>query len=51
MTAHHTLVESPLFANALRAYMQVRLPADFEGLDAIVLPGGESTAMALIGER
>eukprot|EP00752_Nemacystus_decipiens_P010223 g9109.t1 len=30
---------------------EVRLPHDFEGLDGIVLPGGESTAMALIGER
>lgn len=30
---------------------EVRLPDQFEGLDGIVLPGGESTAMALIGER
>eukprot|EP00903_Cladosiphon_okamuranus_P009535 g9083.t1 len=30
---------------------EVRLPHEFEGLDGIVLPGGESTAMALIGER
>ncbi|CAM9552506.1 unnamed protein product, partial [Phaeothamnion confervicola] len=30
---------------------EVRLPEQFEGLDGIVLPGGESTAMALIGER
>lgn len=29
--------------------VQVRTPADLEGLDGIVLPGGESTAMGLIG--
>lgn len=28
---------------------QVRTPQDLEGLDGIVLPGGESTAMGLIG--
>jgi pyridoxal 5'-phosphate synthase pdxT subunit len=28
---------------------QVRTPRDLEGLDGIVLPGGESTAMGLIG--
>lgn len=28
---------------------QVRTPGDLEGLDGIVLPGGESTAMGLIG--
>lgn len=28
---------------------QVRVPADLEDLDGIVLPGGESTAMGLIG--
>ncbi|KAG5181717.1 class I glutamine amidotransferase-like protein [Tribonema minus] len=42
-------------ANLLRSLgakvTEVRLPGDFAGLDAIVLPGGESTAMALIGER
>jgi len=30
---------------------EVRLPADLEGLDGLVLPGGESTAMAIVGER
>jgi 5'-phosphate synthase pdxT subunit len=30
---------------------QVRVPADLEGLDALVLPGGESTTMALGIER
>ncbi|CAM9502178.1 unnamed protein product [Chrysoparadoxa australica] len=30
---------------------EIRLPSHFEGLDGIILPGGESTAMALIGER
>ena len=29
----------------------VRLPADLEGLDALVLPGGESTAMRRLIER
>jgi 5'-phosphate synthase pdxT subunit len=29
--------------------VQVRTPHDLEGLDGIVLPGGESTAMGLIG--
>lgn len=29
--------------------LQVRTPKDLDGLDAIVLPGGESTAMGLIG--
>mmetsp|Transcript_19575 Transcript_19575/g.29011 ORF Transcript_19575/g.29011 Transcript_19575/m.29011 type:complete len:256 (-) Transcript_19575:95-862(-) len=31
--------------------VEVRLPSDFQSIDAIVLPGGESTAIALIGER
>ena len=30
---------------------EVRVPADLEGLDALVLPGGESTTMALGIER
>jgi 5'-phosphate synthase pdxT subunit len=30
---------------------QVRVPADLEGLDGLVLPGGESTAIALGVER
>jgi 5'-phosphate synthase pdxT subunit len=30
-------------------YRKVRKPIDLEGLDGIVLPGGESTAMGLIG--
>ncbi|MGH2836009.1 MAG: pyridoxal 5'-phosphate synthase glutaminase subunit PdxT [Solirubrobacteraceae bacterium] len=30
---------------------QVRVPADLEGLDALVLPGGESTVMTLGVER
>jgi 5'-phosphate synthase pdxT subunit len=29
----------------------VRLPADLEGLDAIVIPGGESTTMTILMER
>jgi SNO glutamine amidotransferase family len=50
------LIPGVLFSSALHVlicvdWRQVRLPGDFKGLDAIVLPGGESTAMALIGER
>jgi 5'-phosphate synthase pdxT subunit len=30
---------------------EVRLPGHLEGLDGLVLPGGESTAMAIIAER
>jgi 5'-phosphate synthase pdxT subunit len=30
---------------------QVRLPSELAGLDALVLPGGESTAMGLIGTQ
>ena len=30
---------------------RVRLPADLEGLDAIVIPGGESTTMTILMER
>jgi len=33
------------------ATRQVRVPADLEGLDALVLPGGESTVMTLGVER
>jgi pyridoxal 5'-phosphate synthase pdxT subunit len=33
------------------ATRQVRVPADLEGLDALVLPGGESTVMTLGIER
>uniref|UniRef100_A0A7S2RJG7 glutaminase n=1 Tax=Rhizochromulina marina TaxID=1034831 RepID=A0A7S2RJG7_9STRA len=29
---------------------EVRLPEDLEGLDGLILPGGESTTMAIIGE-
>lgn len=28
---------------------EVRLPKDLDGLSGIILPGGESTAMAIIG--
>jgi 5'-phosphate synthase pdxT subunit len=31
--------------------VQVRLPADLEGLDALILPGGESTTMRRLIER
>ncbi|CAM9185427.1 unnamed protein product [Choristocarpus tenellus] len=31
--------------------IEVRLPEHFNDLDGIIIPGGESTAMALIGER
>jgi 5'-phosphate synthase pdxT subunit len=41
-------------ADALRAVgadpVDVRAPADLEGLDAIVLPGGESTTLGLVAE-
>jgi 5'-phosphate synthase pdxT subunit len=30
---------------------QVRLPADLEGLDGLVIPGGESTTMTMLMER
>lgn len=30
---------------------QVRTPADLEGCDGLVIPGGESTAIGLIAER
>jgi pyridoxal 5'-phosphate synthase pdxT subunit len=30
---------------------EIKLPEHFLGLDGIILPGGESTAMAIIGER
>jgi 5'-phosphate synthase pdxT subunit len=29
----------------------IKVPKDFEGLDGIILPGGESTTMAIVGER
>lgn len=29
---------------------EVRLPEELDGLDGIILPGGESTAMAIVGE-
>ncbi|CAM9563397.1 unnamed protein product [Ectocarpus sp. 4 AP-2014] len=45
--AEHSSLLSKLGADV----REVRLPHEFEGLDGIVLPGGESTAMALIGER
>lgn len=31
--------------------VQVRLPRDFDGLDALILPGGESTTMRLLIDR
>lgn len=41
--------------NALRALgvrgREVRVPADFEGIDGLILPGGESTTMTLGIER
>jgi 5'-phosphate synthase pdxT subunit len=40
--AYNVLLSTELF-------MQVRTPQELEGLDGIVLPGGESTAMGLIG--
>ena len=44
--AHATLVR------ALRAEpREVRVPADLEGLDALIVPGGESTVMTLGIER
>ncbi|CAM9683720.1 unnamed protein product, partial [Scytosiphon promiscuus] len=45
--AEHSTFLSKLGADV----REVRLPHEFDGLDGIVLPGGESTAMALIGER
>jgi 5'-phosphate synthase pdxT subunit len=30
---------------------EIRMPKDFDGLDGIILPGGESTTMAIVGER
>ncbi|KAJ1421271.1 SNO glutamine amidotransferase family-domain-containing protein [Ochromonadaceae sp. CCMP2298] len=30
---------------------EIRVPADMEGVEGIILPGGESTAMAIVGER
>lgn len=30
---------------------EVRAAKDFEGIDGLVIPGGESTAMALVAER
>jgi 5'-phosphate synthase pdxT subunit len=42
-------------ANAIRAIgaepVLVRLPADLEGLDALILPGGESTTMRKLMDR
>ena len=35
--------------NYFTTHLQVRTPDDLDGLDGIVLPGGESTAMGLIG--
>ena len=35
----------------LRAGVEVRLPRDLEGLDALVLPGGESTTQGMLIER
>ena len=30
---------------------EIRMPKDFDGIDGIILPGGESTTMAIVGER
>lgn len=30
---------------------EIRLPQDFAGVDGIILPGGESTTMAIVGEE
>ena len=30
---------------------EIRMPKDFDGVDGIILPGGESTTMAIVGER
>jgi pyridoxal 5'-phosphate synthase pdxT subunit len=43
----HARILSGLGANA----REVRVPADLEGLDALVMPGGESTVMTLGIER
>uniref|UniRef100_A0A7S2EIR1 glutaminase n=1 Tax=Trieres chinensis TaxID=1514140 RepID=A0A7S2EIR1_TRICV len=46
---HQSLLEStPHLTVATR---QVRTPSELEGLDGIVFPGGESTAMGLIGKQ
>jgi pyridoxal 5'-phosphate synthase pdxT subunit len=37
-------------AAAGAAPVEVRTPADLEGLDAVVLPGGESTTLGLVAE-
>ena len=29
---------------------EIRVPKDLEGIEGIVFPGGESTAMAIVGE-
>ena len=31
--------------------VEVRLPEDFESLDGLVIPGGESTTMAIVSSR
>ncbi len=43
----HSKILSSLGANA----REVRVPADLDGLDALILPGGESTVMTLGIER
>jgi 5'-phosphate synthase pdxT subunit len=43
----HAKIVSALGADA----REVRVPADLEGLDALILPGGESTVMSLGIER
>lgn len=30
---------------------EIKWPSDMDGLDGIILPGGESTAMAIVGEN
>lgn len=47
-TGANTIVETNKNSHC-SVYDQVRTAADLEGLDGIVLPGGESTAMGLIG--
>jgi glutamine amidotransferase PdxT len=44
--AHAKILE-----RSARAAREVRVPADLDGLDALILPGGESTVMTLGIER
>jgi len=47
---HQSLLESILPPGRVSSARQVRTPAELSGLDGLVLPGGESTAMGLIGD-